>query len=208
MDTESQSIRLPSAGDSTIVACRNGDVDAWSRLHARLENPLKRVALHEMHKDLQSKVGVSDLVQDTFLLAHRSSRQFRGSSWGEMTAWLKRILANQIAKAVRRHKRAQKRALNREVRLHELGAQDSPVLDDPTPSQVLVAEEERELLDRALSRLSLADQELIVDHYVNQMSYAEIAHRTGRNESAVRKHWSRAMMRWKQAADSLHEHSG
>jgi RNA polymerase sigma-70 factor (ECF subfamily) len=207
MDNESESVSSPSVGDSTVVACRNGDVDAWTRVHARMESSLKRIAHHGMHKDLRGKVGVSDLVQDTFLLAHRSSSQFRGSSWGEMIAWLKSILKNQTAKAVRRHKWAHKRALNREVRLHEMSNQDSPILDNPTPSQILVAEEEREILDRALSQLSLADQELIIDHYINRMSYAEIAQRTARNEPAVRKHWSRAMIRWKQAADALQEPS-
>jgi RNA polymerase sigma-70 factor, ECF subfamily len=203
MDNASRSACLPCVGDSTIVACRNGDPTAWARLHDRMETLLRQVAEHGLHKDLQAKVGVSDLVQDTFLLAHRSANQFRGSSWSEMTAWLKRILENQIAKTLRDQKWSQKRALHREVRLHEMKGQDPPVLDALTPSQLLMAEEERELLDRALSSLPLADQELIVDHYSNQMSFAEIAQRTQRNEATVRKQWSRAMIRWKRATDLL-----
>jgi RNA polymerase sigma-70 factor (ECF subfamily) len=121
-----------------------------------METPLRQVAQDGLHKDLQTRVGVSDLVQDTFMLAHRSAREFRGSSWGEMTAWLKRILENQIAKTLRDQKWSQKRSLKREVRLQEMKHQDLPVLDAVTPSQVLVAEEERELLDRALIQLPMA----------------------------------------------------
>jgi RNA polymerase sigma factor (sigma-70 family) len=120
-----------------------------------------------------------------------------------MTAWLKRILENQIAKTLRDQKWSQKRSLKREVRLQEMKHQDLPVLDAVTPSQALVAEEERELLDRALLQLPIADQELIVDHYKRKMSFAEIAQRSQRNEAAVRKQWSRAMLRWKQATDAL-----
>ncbi len=203
MDNASNFACSPSIQDSTIVACRNGDANAWSQLHSRMETPLRQVAQDGLHKDLQTRVGVSDLVQDTFMLAHRSAREFRGTSWGEMTAWLKRILENQIAKTLRDQKWSQKRSLKREVRLQEMKHQDLPVLDAVTPSQALVAEEERELLDRALLQLPIADQELIVDHYKRKMSFAEIAQRSQRNEAAVRKQWSRAMLRWKQATDAL-----
>lgn len=203
MENASESVGMPYLGDSTIAACRDGDPTAWTRLHERMESPLRLVAQHGLHQDLQAKVGVSDLVQDTFLLAHRSASQFRGSSWGELAAWLKRILENQIAKTLRDQKWSQKRALNREVRLHEMKYQDPVMVEAVTPSQILVAEEERELLDRALSLLPIADQELISNHYSKQMTFAEIAQRTERNEAAVRKHWSRAMMRWKQTTDSL-----
>jgi RNA polymerase sigma-70 factor (subfamily 1) len=203
MENASRSACLPCAGDSAIDGCRNGDPSAWNRLHERMEQPLRQVAQHGLHKDLHAKVGVSDLVQDTFLLAHRSAYQFRGSSWGELAAWLKRILENQIAKTLRDQKWSQKRALHREVRLHEMRNQEPVMVEALTPSQILMAEEERELLDQALSLLPIADQELIADHYSKQMTFAEIAQRTQRNEAAVRKHWSRAMMRWKQMTDSL-----
>jgi hypothetical protein len=51
---------------------------------------------------LQAKLDPSDLVQQTLLKAHEKREQFRGSTEAEFTAWLRQILANQMAEAARR----------------------------------------------------------------------------------------------------------
>jgi RNA polymerase sigma-70 factor, ECF subfamily len=203
MDHTSEVACAASVTDSTIAGFRSGDAKTWAWMHEHLEGPLKQVASRNLHRDLRTKVGISDIVQDTFLLAHRSANQFRGASLPEMTAWLKRILRNQIARTVRDQRWTQKRALHREVRLQELGTDIPLGIDAPTPSQVLQANEERELLDRALTHLPPADRQLIVEHYVQRISFAELAQRSGKTEAAIRKQWSRAMTRWKLATKSL-----
>src|SRR5262249_21168378 len=52
---------------------------------------------------LRSKLDPSDLVQETLLKAHRNFAQFRGQTDAELSSWLRRILANTLAEAVRRY---------------------------------------------------------------------------------------------------------
>jgi len=50
---------------------------------------------------VRAKVGASDIVQQTLLEAHRDLPQFRGQSVGEQAAWLRQILARNLANVVR-----------------------------------------------------------------------------------------------------------
>jgi RNA polymerase sigma-70 factor (ECF subfamily) len=49
----------------------------------------------------QAKVGASDVVQQTLLEAHRDRAQWRGRTAGEQAAWLRQILARNLANVVR-----------------------------------------------------------------------------------------------------------
>src|SRR5215470_9019609 len=59
---------------------------------------LARVRLDPM---VRAKVGASDVVQQTLFEAHRDLAQFRGRTVGEQAAWLRQILARNLANVVR-----------------------------------------------------------------------------------------------------------
>jgi RNA polymerase sigma-70 factor (ECF subfamily) len=61
----------------------------------------------------QAKIDASDIVQQTLLDAHQKQAQFRGATEAEWMAWLKQILAHNLADAVRGLARA-KRDVSRE----------------------------------------------------------------------------------------------
>src|SRR5438309_10795938 len=52
-------------------------------------------------RQLSHKLEASDVVQQTLLDAHRQRQQFRGRTAGEMAAWLRRMLACNLADALR-----------------------------------------------------------------------------------------------------------
>src|SRR5687768_4045463 len=54
----------------------------------------------------RDRLDLSGVVQQTLLEAHRTLHQFRGSESPEVAAWLRRILANNLADALRTQYRA------------------------------------------------------------------------------------------------------
>jgi RNA polymerase sigma-70 factor, ECF subfamily len=54
---------------------------------------------------LRVRLEPSDLVQETFLKAHREFEGFAGRSEPELMAWLRRILARTLADQIKRPRR-------------------------------------------------------------------------------------------------------
>ena len=54
---------------------------------------------------LRVKLDPSDLVQETFLKAHREFVQFRGATEPELVAWLRQIMVRSLANQARHHRR-------------------------------------------------------------------------------------------------------
>ena len=138
---------------------------------------------------LRGRVDPSDIVQDVLLQAHVAQSQFRGATAAEFAGWLRRILANTLIDAQRRHGR-QKRDAALETscretiegsasRLRELPAREQ------TPSQHL-AQRERELILAAALDALPDDQRTAVElRYLGECSLEEIATMMGRSKPSV-----------------------
>lgn len=92
----------------------SGDDVALGQLLDGCRGYLKTLAHRELDSRLGVRVDASDIVQQTFLLAHREFQQFRGEQIGELIAWLVKILARNVQQAVRRHVTTQSRSIGRE----------------------------------------------------------------------------------------------
>ena len=132
----------------------------------------------------------SDLVQKTLLAACTQQAQFRGRTQGELAAWLKQILRNQVIDAYRQQRR-QKRDVGREVSL-EAGVDGSFTRADAwlaaiesSPSQRASRDEELVQLADALAGLPEAQREAIMLHHLQGATLADVAQRLGRSEAAV-----------------------
>jgi RNA polymerase sigma-70 factor (ECF subfamily) len=137
-----------------------------------------------------ARISASDVVQQTLLDAHRQRQQFRGEAPPEMAAWLRRILACNLADALRalhRGKRDVDRERSLEAELAESSARLASWLaaDQSSPSQQAVRNEQELRLANALAVLPDAQREAIVLHYWQGCSLAETAEQLGRSPAAV-----------------------
>src|SRR5437868_15120216 len=78
---------------------------------------LSLLARLQIGRRLQGKVDAADLVQDTFLEAHRNWKRFRGTTEAELLSWLRRILAARIVDVLRRYLGSQRRDVRLEREL-------------------------------------------------------------------------------------------
>src|SRR5262249_60531229 len=71
----------------------------------RFRTYLGLLARLQLDPRLRGLLDPSDLVQQTLLRAHRSREQCRGTTEEQYAAWLRAILADELADAVRRFER-------------------------------------------------------------------------------------------------------
>jgi RNA polymerase sigma-70 factor, ECF subfamily len=97
-----------------IAEARSQAPGAQDRLLESYRNDLRLLARTGIDASLRGKADPSDLVQETLLKAHQHFDQFHGQTEAELIAWLRRILARNLADLVRRFKVAGGRSVARE----------------------------------------------------------------------------------------------
>src|SRR5438270_31367 len=100
------------------------DLDGAALLE-RYRKYLALLARLQVDRRLQGKVDLSGIVQQTLVEAYRMLPRFQAKTQHEMAAWLRRILANNLADEVRKLKTAKRdarRELSLEAALEESSA--------------------------------------------------------------------------------------
>jgi RNA polymerase sigma-70 factor, ECF subfamily len=148
---------------------------------------LARVRLDPL---VRAKVGASDVVQQTLLEAHRDQVQFRGQDSAERAAWLRQILARNLANVLRDLRR-DKRDVGREQPLQAaLDASASHLeawlaAEQSSPSQQAERHERAIRLADALAGLPETQREAIVLRHWHGCSLVQIGERLGCTTAAV-----------------------
>jgi RNA polymerase sigma-70 factor (ECF subfamily) len=156
----------------------------------RFRGYLLVLAQKQLGGRLRAKLSASDLVQQTLLDAHRRRDQFRGSGPAQMVAWQRRVLASNLADALRRlgrEKRDADRERSLEAALNESSARLEAWLaaEQPSPSEQAVGNERLLRLADGLAALPEAQREAIVLHYWQGQSLAAVAAELGRTPAGV-----------------------
>lgn len=195
----------PPDATELIHQARAGAGEALGHLLGRYSGYLWLLARVQVGRRLQGKVDPADLVQETFLEAHRHFPVFRGESEPEVAAWLRQILAGVLSNQLRRYLGTQGRDIRLERELAGDLDQSSQALDrgladpGPTPSKLAAGRERAVLLADALGVLPPDYREVIILRNLEELPFAEVARRMGRSEDAVQKLWVRALAKMRTA---------
>jgi RNA polymerase sigma-70 factor (ECF subfamily) len=151
---------------------------------------LRLLARARLDPRLAAKLDPSDVVQQTLLEAHKEQDAFRGGTRGELAAWLRQILARNLANALRDFRR-DKRDVGRERALDAVIADSSArveawlAAEQSSPSDRAEQQEDAARLAAALERLPEAQREVVVLRHLHGWSLHDIARHVGRSRSAV-----------------------
>ncbi|HYH63111.1 MAG TPA: sigma-70 family RNA polymerase sigma factor [Urbifossiella sp.] len=182
-----------------LIRAARESADGLGRLLERYRNYLTLLARVQIGRRLRGKADPADLVQDTFLEAHRYFDRFQGEVEPVLLAWLRRVLASQTARLVRRYGGTQARDVDLERTLERELDSSSDQLDrgivdrGESPSGAAVRREQAVLLADALARLQPDYREVIVLRQMEGLSFDEVAGRMGRSVDAVQKLWVRGL---------------
>lgn len=151
---------------------------------------LNLLARVHLNRRLNAKLSASDIVQETLLEAHRNAESFRGHTVAQQVAWLRKMLVHNAAK-IGRDLRRQKRDVGRERSLEAAMERSSVRLGDllaaanSSPSEKAFREERWLQVATAIDSLPDAQQEVILLHYLEDLSMAEVGERMGRTSTAA-----------------------
>lgn len=203
----------PASVDSNLAGIESGseptldfnDPDRFAQLILRYSNYLRLLAEVQLGQYMKSRLGASDVVQETFLEATRDWQSFRGSSNMELLAWLKKILFHNVNQAIDFHL-AKKRSIRKEVSMERMVAMhfSSLAIENALAAHVSSPSEparKREMMVAVADCMALLSDEhrqILVLRTLQSKSYQEIAPVLGKSVEACRMSWVRAVKELRQ----------
>jgi RNA polymerase sigma-70 factor, ECF subfamily len=199
-------LALPPIGsDDTDHLLRNaaaGDIAAIQTLLERHRDRLRRMIALRLDDRLAARVDASDVVQEALADAARKLADYARDRPLPFYPWLHRLAAERLAEVHRRHRQSKARSVAREE-AHVFAWPDGSAqlmvnrlaANDTTPNHALIREEQRRLLHAALQELAPVDREVLMMHYLEDLSFGEIAAILGIGEGAAKMRHLRALRR-------------
>ncbi len=185
--------------EALLSRAQSGDHAAFNELFDRYRERIIRSARVRIGPKLANKVDPEDIAQETLRVAWEHLRSFDARNAPRLIDWLANIARNCIRDEVKRWS-SEKRDVDLEVSMRSPRQGDAastwlPIAGGSgTPSQIVSAEQQKEIYDECLSELREHYQDVILLKQYADMSWDEIAQRIGspNAKAAVQLH-SRAM---------------
>jgi RNA polymerase sigma-70 factor (ECF subfamily) len=171
-----------------IARAQDGDEEAVTLLYERYVDSIYAY----IHYRVESAEAAEDLTSEVFLRMVRSLRAYRDRGL-PFRAWLFRIASNLITDHYR-HKN------NHPV----LPIHDYYESDDPNPVEQVIDNQEQLDMQLALKTLPEQYQDLLILHFVEDLSYEEIVTIMNKSSAALRAMQYRALKSLAQQLEKLH----
>lgn len=189
-----------------LPAARMGSKEALGQMLGQCQAYLMLIANRELDADLRTKGGASDLVQETFLEAHRDFAQFHGATQPELIAWLRQLLLHNLANFRRGFRQTAKRCVAEERNLGSgdslQGALGEPSAEEPSPSEHAMQNEQAAAVENAMQRLPADYRQVLALRYQDGLPFEAIGRLMERSANAVEKLWLRAIERMRQELEA------
>ncbi|MCG3142998.1 MAG: hypothetical protein HONDAALG_00304 [Gammaproteobacteria bacterium] len=166
-----------------------GNTMALEALMRRYNRPLYRAARSILKDDAEAE----DVVQETYIRAYKTIRNFRGDA--KLSTWLTRIAINEaLARARTYRRRAEIIALGGDAAPIPESAEDLPMPEDvaETPENAALRAEVRRLIERRIDGLPAVFRSVFVLRALEEMTVEETAACLGVPEATVRTRYFRA----------------
>ena len=182
---------------------REGDGDAVNQLMDRHRGAIRRMVQMRMDGALARRVDASDVVQDVLFEASRRMEDYIKAPTMPFHLWLRQLAKDRVIDMHRRHRGAQRRSVDREQHVSNLGGDDRSAADlasllkdaELTPAAATVRKEMEDRFLLALNQLNDDDRELILMRHFEHLGNNEVAEALGLSAPAAGMRYLRAIRR-------------
>jgi RNA polymerase sigma-70 factor (ECF subfamily) len=177
----------------------DGDEEAFAQLFEKNRRRLQKSIALRMDKRLSSRVGSSDVLQETYMEAARRLPAYAREHTMPLLTWLRWIAREKTMAMYRRHFGAAKRSVGLEVPLLPVDTSAKLAADllsqEPSPSRKLARTELAGILRRGMEQLRPDERELILLHDFEGVTARDAAQCLNVGEAAAAKRYARARAR-------------
>jgi RNA polymerase sigma-70 factor (ECF subfamily) len=171
---------LPAIQGEAILAAKisSGEADAFNELFLIYFDRLYSLVYHEIGRD---QTVAEDIVQETFLSALKSAKNFKGNS--QVYTWLVGIAHHKIADYYRH--------LKRERGTTSLSQDDPPpqiaelAANDPSAANLVEAAEVKLMVEQALQKLPLDYRQVLLLKYIEDLPVHDVCRIMNRSPKSI-----------------------
>ena len=185
-----------------LQRARQGDAAAVDQLLQRHREPVRRLIGLRMDPAIVARLDASDVVQEVLLEASRRLPEYLREGTMPFHLWIRHIAKDHIIDAHRRHRQAQRRAVDREQAMMPRHAPDRSSAEliqllDPelTPASAAIRQEMERRLHAAIAELGEDDRDILLMRHFEQLSNQEVAEALGLTAAAASMRYLRAVRR-------------
>ncbi len=182
----SQSERIWPDSDRTrelLAAARDGDPKAVDGLMDRHRDALRKLVDHRMDRAIARRVDASDVVQDVLFEASSRLAKYLDQPTLPFHLWLRQLARDRLIDMHRRHRKAQRRSVDRERPLVSRAHSDQSSLDliarladvELTPAAASIRREMQLRFVEAIEELGEDDREILQMRHFEQLTNSEAA---------------------------------
>ncbi len=179
-----------------------GDSDAVNRLMERHRQALRRMVQLRLDRALGARVDASDIVQDVLWEASRRLGDYLRDAKVPFHLWLRELAKDHVIDAHRRHRKAQRRSVDREQAQAPQFAEHSSLDlaaqlrdNELTPAAATIRKELEGRFLAALDQMEEEDAEIVLMRHFEQLSNTEAAQALGLSPAAAGMRHLRALRR-------------